>query len=344
MRYGVAGWVLAAVFFFGFLPSVSWGEEGKISLVSHTALAQGDVLKIGDIADQPPTIFLIDGEKPRLVLDFVDTEYAGKTTSIKVPEGNLVKGIRVGIHHKPQKKVRLVADLKTSDRIHWEQSYEPESMTLTVMLSAGGKQKADLQPVAQKKIIPVEKSTDQPPATQLTATNSKGILKSENEEKEPAVQEEPIHAVTDKKDQKETTIAKTDTQTQDVEEVAPKQPVPMRSPVLRSVNFDNAFSQSGEMVLLQLSDFEPPEISTQEKDPPRIYCDFLGAEIAEGLAESFDAGGDYVKSIQVLKEDMRVRVVLDLIPGANYDLQQVYFKEDNLFVLIVNTMAEDGAK
>ena len=35
--------------------------------------------------------------------------------------------------------------------------------------------------------------------------------------------------------------------------------------------------------------------------------------------------------------ELRFRVTLELVPNKNYDLQQVFFKEDNLFVIIVNT-------
>lgn len=116
--------------------------------------------------------------------------------------------------------------------------------------------------------------------------------------------------------------------------------VPTGPPVLMNVSFDNAFSQSGEMVLLQLDSFRPPVISTQEKSPPRIFCDFDGASVDPGLAREIATNGRYVEKVEVLAESQRVRVVLDLVPGVNYDLQQVYFKEDNLFVLIVNLLKD----
>ena len=35
-------------------------------------------------------------------------------------------------------------------------------------------------------------------------------------------------------------------------------------------------------------------------------------------------------------------MVLDLTAGRDYDLRQVFFKEDNLFVLIINALDEEG--
>jgi hypothetical protein len=44
----------------------------------------------------------------------------------------------------------------------------------------------------------------------------------------------------------------------------------------------------------------------------------------------------------------KIRVVLDLAQDRDYDLQQVFFKNDNLFVLIVNELppevVENGEK
>jgi hypothetical protein len=32
--------------------------------------------------------------------------------------------------------------------------------------------------------------------------------------------------------------------------------------------------------------------------------------------------------------------VLDLVPNRNYDLQQVFFKEESMFMIIINTAGE----
>ena len=114
--------------------------------------------------------------------------------------------------------------------------------------------------------------------------------------------------------------------------------MPTKEPVLRSITFDKS-SNRGEMVLFKFSDFHPPAIFGIEKGQPRVVCDFKGAKAEAGVKKKIDVNGRYVKSIRVGKHRNpdRLRVVLDLEPN-NYDLQQVFFKDDNLFVLIINTI------
>ena len=114
-------------------------------------------------------------------------------------------------------------------------------------------------------------------------------------------------------------------------------------PVLMDISFDNVYAKSGEMVLFKLNDFHPPAVSAIEKGQPRIVCDFMDARMHEKIPGEIDAGGKLIEKIRVAKHSSpeKIRVVLDLKTGNDYDLQQVFFKEDNLFVLIVNTLTPE---
>jgi hypothetical protein len=122
--------------------------------------------------------------------------------------------------------------------------------------------------------------------------------------------------------------------------------VPPGMPQLLEVSFDDS-SNRGEMVLFHLNDFFPPTVSAIEKNNPRVLCDFPNMRLSGDVQKQIDAGGKYVESIRTAyhaDKDM-VRVVLDLSPDRDYDLQQVFFKNDNLFVLIVNELpTEKSAK
>ena len=110
-------------------------------------------------------------------------------------------------------------------------------------------------------------------------------------------------------------------------------------PQLLEVSFDDS-SNRGEMVLFHLNDFFPPTVSAIEKNNPRVLCDFPSMKLSSDVQKQIDAGGKYVESVRTAyhaDKDM-VRVVLDLSPDRDYDLQQVFFKNDNLFVLIVNEL------
>ena len=110
-------------------------------------------------------------------------------------------------------------------------------------------------------------------------------------------------------------------------------------PILESVTFDGK-SPKGEMVLFKLSDFHPPEVHGVEEGIPRVICDFKDTRLADSAQNLIKTDGQNVKIIRISKtrNPEKVRVVLDLVPNRSYDLQQVFFKEDNLFVIIVNTV------
>ena len=118
--------------------------------------------------------------------------------------------------------------------------------------------------------------------------------------------------------------------------VVPAEPT---GPVLESVTFDGK-SPKGEMVLFKLNEFHPPEVHGVEQGVPRVICDFKDTRLADSAQSLIKTDGKHVKVIRVSKtrNPEKVRVVLDLVPNRSYDLQQVFFKEDNLFVIIVNTV------
>jgi len=112
-------------------------------------------------------------------------------------------------------------------------------------------------------------------------------------------------------------------------------------PTLYSVEFDNT-SHRGEIVAFKLNGFNPPVVFGIEEDIPRIVCFFKDTSAGEKLGELVAAEGKFIKNIKIGKyrNPDNIRVVLDLVPGKNYDLQQIFFKEDNLFMVIIKTTGE----
>lgn len=94
------------------------------------------------------------------------------------------------------------------------------------------------------------------------------------------------------------------------------------------------------MVLFRLNDFYPPVVSAMEKETPRVICEFMDMDISADIQASISTHGKYVQQIKTTKENQpdKVRIVLELSPDIDYDLQQVFFKNDNLFVLIINEL------
>ena len=333
-----------------FAPAYGQKAAAMVGPLSHLTADGGDRVEISLNGGTSPNIFMIEGEKPRLVLDFPECGYGG-SSSVPVTDGILVKGIRVGFHTTPKQKVRVVIDLVKDQKIKWNRDLLADQNLLVISIFP-----------AEPGAIPVEKtietSAQLPVAVPVNAGESvtTTITSSASVSERPVLspelrkvkmglastQESAVETVSATKEP-EVVVPAAGEQGEKAHaenSVKPAAAETAKTPVLLSVSFDNAFSQSGEMVLLQLSDFQPPVISTKEKNPPMIFCDFAGASVGERVMSEISAGGKYVEKIRVAGEGHNVRVSLDLVPGSNYDLQQVYFKEDNLFVLIVNVLDE----
>ncbi|TFG91224.1 MAG: AMIN domain-containing protein [Syntrophobacterales bacterium] len=84
----------------------------------------------------PPQVFGIEGKKGRLVCDFFDTKIEKHITRALTTDGNLVLGIRVGIHNAPKQKIRVVLDLAPLDKDYAIQQhfYEDNMFVVTVCL------------------------------------------------------------------------------------------------------------------------------------------------------------------------------------------------------------------
>ena len=109
------------------------------------------------------------------------------------------------------------------------------------------------------------------------------------------------------------------------------------APVLHSIEFDPK-SNRGEMISYKLNGFHPPVVFGIEEDVPRIVCFFKNTSAGDELKDMIGTNGRYVKNIKIgkYKNPDNIRVVLELVPGFNYDLQQVFFKDDNIFMMIIN--------
>lgn len=109
------------------------------------------------------------------------------------------------------------------------------------------------------------------------------------------------------------------------------------APILHSIEFDPK-SNRGEMISYKLNGFHPPVVFGIEEDVPRIVCFFKNTTAGDELKDMIGTNGRYVKNIKIgkYKNPDNIRVVLELVPGFNYDLQQVFFKDDNIFMMIIN--------
>jgi hypothetical protein len=85
-------------------------------------------------------------------------------------------------------------------------------------------------------------------------------------------------------------------------------------------------------------------VSAVESDNPQVVCEFANTAEKGNIKPVIETKGAYVQKILTVsgKDPKKIQVTLQLTPGRDYDLRQVFFKEDNLFVLVVNTMDEEN--
>lgn len=323
MRFVVV--LLASIGLFLISPQLSLGQQEAPGVKKITFQVAEDGLETVQFllnGAHIPQIFMLDGAKPRLVLDFPDTIYSGKT-SVVTEGGKLVHGIRVGLHRKPKLKTRVVVDLSSDRNVAWDQDFIVHENRLAITIRNKDDAGQNLTPV----VLPPPKSKNKPTLAK----------KSEDNVAPASTEPEPVTAPSSPEVAVVSEVAVKNTEDSAAAEVLS---------VLLDISFDNVYAKSGEMILFKLNDFHPPAVSAVEKGTPKIVCDFPNTRLDDAVSQNIAAGGAFVNKIQVVEDSLpdQVRVVLELLPGNDYDLQQVYFKEDNLFVLIVNTLGTDEIK
>jgi hypothetical protein len=320
-----------------------------------------------------PKIFRINGDLPRVVIDFPDAIYRGSST-ITPDSGTIVQRIRTAVHRDPTLKTRVVFDLTHDGKVTFSRATLDDDKVLEITLqmvaveansvvasatpqpsapAAETGQAASTAAVTEKPplagIVTEKAAPAQPPEVTDTVAPSAVVTNTVVKE---AASPAPVSATPPGEGEKKSTAAAFAAKHMDEKPVPPvftkSKPAAMGEPEsvkpsraqLLEISFDDS-SNRGEMVLFHLNDFYPPLVSAIEKDNPRVLCDFMNMQLGPAVQETIVANGRYVEQIHAAHHDnpSKVRVVLDLSPDRDYDLQQVFFKHDNLFVLIVNELS-----
>ena len=293
-------------------------DKVEIQSISHAVLPEAKESITFELSGPAvPKVFTIKDANPRLVIDFPRSTYSGKNV-LPFPEGKLATAVRTGLHRTPEQKVRVVVDLAKDVAVqHNLGAYVEADGTLTVTLSEEGAAQTKAGKAAKEAVEEHRKSA--------------GSLPSPEELAARPLHEKPVPPVLHRKEEKGETKE---------EPPAREQAKSAVHPQLLEITFDNS-SDKGEMVLFHLNDFYPPTVSAVEKGTPKVLCDFVEMGVGTKVQTDIFAKGRYVQRIHTSKHEKpdTVRVVLELSPDRDYDLQQVFFKNDNLFVLIVNELA-----
>ncbi len=116
-------------------------------------------------------------------------------------------------------------------------------------------------------------------------------------------------------------------------------------PLLKSIRFEKS-SDHAEKVFFELNGFYPPEVFGLKGDQPRVVCDFKKVNLEKSLTKVLETNGTFILRIRVgtyPPPDPKIRVVVDLDPHKNYDIEQIFFQKDTTFALIIHPENADKA-
>ena len=314
-------------FFYGSLHAA----DGLIEAVSfHGKNAESESVSFRLNGFQQPKTFTLGGENTRVVFDFIGTRLDRSVSPTINANGNMISRIRFGRH---ENKTRAVIDLTGGGDVDFEQQFDKEKNVLTIrFFSKNVAEEKEDKPVpeAVEEEKPKTVSESAPADVGPAAEPEKAVVVEE------AVVAEEAAAVVPEKEKSteqedEEAVTASDTMTGEKDDS-------VSSSQLIDVSFENT-ANKGEMVLFKLNGFYPPTVSGEEEENPKVICEFAGATLGEKVLRELATDGDFIKRVRVNRVDDAdlVRVTLDLVANKNYDLQQVFFKEDNLFVIIVNS-------
>lgn len=257
-----------------------------------------------------PKVFTIKGETPKIVFDFYDTTPTPSIKGMIKSNGNLVTAIRSGMHKDGRRKTRVVLDLAPAGSYDFSQDFDKQRHTLRITIFR--QQKPDVK----QQELPPQETTDEDDSVAA-----------------PAAPPTPIPA--------ETTPTPAATPITDEKDAAnPPSSPPVK---IHAIDFENNLDQ-GEKLSFTVENFQPPEIVTNEEGTPTIICTFTRAALAGTIPAIIPTKGGFIQLVQIRDDSdtSTIRVTIELTPNHHYDLKQIFFKEENVYVLIINSSDQGG--
>ena len=105
-----------------------------------------------------------------------------------------------------------------------------------------------------------------------------------------------------------------------------------------SISADITSSSSGETINIVLTGNFPPTALVIEGDAPRIVCDFPDIQMAKTIQRTIGVNGKYILQIRTgihPPPEPKSRVVLDLAPNHDYEVEQLFYEKDNRYSMVI---------
>jgi len=113
-------------------------------------------------------------------------------------------------------------------------------------------------------------------------------------------------------------------------------------PSLLEISTENLID-GGIKVLFILDEVADPKMFYYRGDKPRVVCDFNDVRIKPGLRDDIRVNNNYIEKVRLgehLQPRKKVRAVLDLVSGYNYDVQELPVQV-NIFSVVIKTKLHD---
>jgi hypothetical protein len=115
---------------------------------------------------------------------------------------------------------------------------------------------------------------------------------------------------------------------------------------LREIRFEKG-KDGEERVLFMVGGDSPPKTFAIEGKKPRLICDFFGVRINKKVKRLIKVDGGLIQTIRVgihLPPTHKIRVVLDLRPDQDYEIQQAFFVDKNIYAVVLRVKSEVGQR
>ncbi len=116
----------------------------------------------------------------------------------------------------------------------------------------------------------------------------------------------------------------------------PMEDLPMnRLTAIRTV----VYSDTEERVMFELTGFFPPNTYTMEGDQLGVVCVFPETLADESIPRHIKNVGRFVQDIRLSSDETtKTRVIIMLSQQHDYDIGQIFYKEENIYLLTIHKM------
>lgn len=92
-------------------------------------------------------------------------------------------------------------------------------------------------------------------------------------------------------------------------------------------------------VIFELNGYYPPETKILDGTHPRLVCDFPDTRLNSDIPRQKELNSGHIERIRIGihgQPQSKVRVVMDFRPGRDYTIEQLFYKKENYYTLMVS--------